>query len=226
MTAGGAREPAAIPQWLSGYLDRVGVERISRAIALAEARTSGEIVPMIVHRSTHAGHVRWILFFAFLSVFVGLVPSVSSRFAELPFWAWEGVAVTLAIAFAWPLARLDFFQRLCTPEVDQDASVLMRAELEFFESNIKKTHGKTGVLIFVSWLEHEAVVLADEAISQKLPKEAWQGVIDVLLKGVRRKDFAGGMCDAIQAAGELLQAHFPKGPEDRDELPNQLIIEE
>ncbi|MCM2281043.1 MAG: hypothetical protein NDI61_04270, partial [Bdellovibrionaceae bacterium] len=151
----------AIPRWLSAYLDSEGKARIEAAIAKAEAATSGEIVPMIVHRSTHTGHVRWILFFALVSVLVALAPS-GLLLLPPPIQTWmpllglEAGMIAIAWVFAAQLARMDFFQRLCTPEADQDAATMMRAELEFFESGIKKTQAQTGVLIFVSLLEHEA----------------------------------------------------------------------
>lgn len=214
-----------IPRWLSSYLDDEGIRRIAETVASAETRTSGEIVPMIVRRSTHSGHVVWVLFFATLSLLIGLVPSMSAITALSVGWL-EILAIVSAAIFAWPLAKTNFFQRLCTPAVDRDAAAMMRAELEFFESDIQKTKGKTGVLIFVSLLEREAVVLADEAISSQLPPEAWREVVDFLIQGVKRKDFAGGMCDAIDATAKLLEPILPAQPGNRNELPNKLIIEE
>jgi putative membrane protein len=216
-----------IPRWLTKYVDGDGIETIRAAVVAAEKKTAGEIVPMIVRRSTHLRHVPWLVFLFFLAVFSALLPYVSEYLWQvIPYWALEIAAVVASGLLAGALSGLDLVRRLCTPSADLDSSVLMRAQLEFYESDLRMTKGKTGILIFVSLLEHEAVVLADEGISKQLPPETWQEVIDLLLDGVRRRDFAGGMGAAIHKCGSLLAERFPRATDDRDELPNKLIIEE
>jgi putative membrane protein len=215
-----------IPRWLTKHVDADGLERIRAAVVSAEKKTSGEIVPMIVRRSTHLRHVPWIVFFFFLAVFSALLPYVSQYLWQAPYWVLE-VGVVVASGFlAGALSGFDTVRRLCTPSADLDSSVLLRAQLEFYECDLRNTKGKTGILIFISLLEHEAVVLADEAISKHLPPETWQEVIDLLLNGVRRRDFAGGMVAAIEKCGSLLAERYPRAPDDHDELPNRMIIEE
>ena len=46
-----------LPSWATRALGAQGHERIEAAIARAEARTSGEIVPLLVRRSSTVGHV-------------------------------------------------------------------------------------------------------------------------------------------------------------------------
>ncbi len=215
-----------LPHWLTGYMDAPGAASIAAAVEAAERRTSGEIVPMIVRRSTHTGHVAWVLFFALSSLFIGFAPIAPGFGADVSLWVLEGAGLVCAASLAWPLARLGFFQKLCTPEADRDAAAMMRAELEFFESGVTKTESRTGVLIFVSLLERRAVVLADEAIASRLPKDAWDEVVDAVIAGVKRKDFAGGMEGAIARAARLIEPLFPPVPGDKNEIPNRLRIEE
>lgn len=70
------------------------------------------------------------------------------------------------------------------------------------------------------------MVLADKKIAEKLPRETWQGVCDLMIAGIKKKDLAGGLINALNKSGELLQPLFPIKPDDINELPNELIIKE
>lgn len=214
------------PVWIESIVGDSDLERIRSAVAQAESRTSGEIVPMIVHRSITTGHVPLILFLVFLLIFWTLVPYIAVSVPQIPLWGFEVGAILLAAFSAWTQKESSFWQRALTPPRDQMLSVLRRAQLEFFESDIKATEGKTGVLIFVSLLERRAVVLADQAVSERFPAETWEDIIKILLEKVRAGDFTGGMCDAIGTVGTLLAEKLPIEVGDRNELSNHLVIKE
>jgi putative membrane protein len=78
----------------------------------------------------------------------------------------------------------------------------------------------------VSLMEHRAVVLADQGISEKLDEEIWREVVDLMIDGVKAKDLAAGMSGAILRCGELLATHFPVAEEDTNELRDHLVIKE
>ena len=80
------------------------------------------------------------------------------------------------------------------------------------------------MLIFLSLAERQAEVIADSAIYNKVPPEAWGATIEKLLHGARRGDIAGGFTAAIAEAGALLQQHFPATARNPDELPDHLIL--
>ena len=216
-----------IPKWLRHQLNEAGLEKVREAVFAAEKSTTGEIVPMIVHRSAHKGHVFWLSFFANFALLALAIQVCALGVVH------ADVLIGLEIAnivVSFILAKIavgsDWIQRLCTTREDLEAAALLRAQLEFYELDLKKTKGRTGVLLFVSLVEHQAVVLADEGIASQCPPETWQNVIDIMLGGVKRKDFAGGMSDAIAACGKILAEKFPRSANDLDELPNRLIIEE
>jgi len=221
-----AKQNQELPNWIRGRLDQAGLERIQAAVARAESKTSAELVPMIVHSSTHTRHAPYLIFFAILSVLLAVVPFVSTFSLPLDIWWIEVLAILLAGGLAIFGAQLDRVRYFTVTKADRDSSVLMRAQLEFYESNIKATQGQTGILIFVSWMEREAVVLADQAIAKELPDETWTQVIEVLLTEIRRGDFAGGFCAAIDRCGDILAQRFPAQAANLNELKNHLRIEE
>ncbi len=102
----------------------------------------------------------------------------------------------------------------------------MRAEVEFYEHGIGQTQGNTGILLFVSLMEHRAVVLADHSIAEKLDAEIWNEVVELMIDGVKGRDLAGGMRAAILRCGELLSPHFPIDEADANELRDHLIVKD
>ena len=73
--------PGPSPNWARQVLGDDGVERIETAIADAESSTSGEIVPILVRRSSTVGHVPLASFtLLLLCVFLSDLPA---RLSEL-----------------------------------------------------------------------------------------------------------------------------------------------
>ncbi len=215
-----------LPGWAKGILGSDGAKRIEAAIAEAESRTSGEIVPVLVRRSSTVGHVLLVSFaLLLLSVFLFDLPT---RLAALggPDWAWLGGSWLLAGGLALGLSRLDAVQRLLTPRGDQVQQVDLRAQIEFYELEVSRTQDRTGILLFVSRMEHRAVVLADRSISEKLDTGVWQELVDLMTQSVKRGDLAAGMTEAIQRCGELLSPHFPIADDDVNELRDHLVVKE
>lgn len=216
----------SLPQWATSALGASGHERIEQAIAKAEATTSGEIVPVLVRKSSTTGHVPLLVFsLLLLAAYIADLPALASD--------WLG-SDPIGIAACWLTAagvgywvsRFDWVDRLMTPRPDQMRQVDLRAQLEFYELDLGKTDGRTGVLLMVSLMEHRAVVLADHGISEKLDTEAWQEVVDLMIGGVKGGDLAEGMCAAIERCGELLTPHFPIAGDDANELHDHLIVKE
>ena len=215
-----------LPNWAHSLLGADGAERIETAIADAESRTSGEIVPVLVRRSSTIGHVPLLAFsLLLLGVLLSDLPVYLERFGG-PHWMWLCASWTLAFGLAAGLSRLDITQRLLTPQIDQIQQVEMRAEVEFFEHGVGQTEGNTGILLYVSLMEHRAVVLADHAIAEKVDAEVWQELVDLMIQGVKRGDLADGMTQAIQRCGELLTPDFPIAEDDVNELRDHLVIKE
>lgn len=215
-----------IPKWLKGIASEKDLDLIRDAVVAAEKKTSCEIVPMIVHRSITTGHVPVILFLLHALILWILLPYAVEFLPSVPYLALEIAAILIAAGLTWLQKDLDIWQRWLTRDDDQDASAVSRAQLEFYQSNIKATKNSTGVLIFVSWLEHEAVVLADKPVAEKFPTETWNEIVKKLISHVKAGDFSGGMIDAIETTGDLLAKEFPIRPGDHNELPDLLVIKE
>jgi len=190
-------------------LDVAARSHLAEAVRAAERRTRGEIVLMVVRACDEYGSAGWRLGVALaVAVFCGL----HAFAAPLPWWFY-----LLA-----QLAGLLLGPRLAEERVHE------RARRAFLENGLTRTHGRTGILIFVALLERRVVVLADDGIHGVLDAgESWEEVVELALAGLRRGNALQGLEAAIQRCGEILVHHFPVSPErNTDELPNAVVIED
>ncbi len=217
----------SLANWVQSYLNDDSFKRIEDKIKEAETKTSGELVPVIVRKSSTVGHVPVILMLLFaLLFFVFDGDYWQMEFFDLPHWLLIVIDFLILAVLVRILSPLPFLERLLTSKLDQRMQVEQRAINEFHELNIKDTKGATGILIFVSLMEHQAVVLGDEAIAKKLKPEVWQEVVERLISGIKKKDMAEGFCEAIAMSADMLSEHFPIQADDTNELKNHLVIKE
>lgn len=212
--------------WINKYLSNEDLKKIEDTISRVEESTSGEIVPVIVKRSSTVGHVPLTL---------TLLITLLIVIVEFPFsdWLWVRPWVYL-----WPvlliviyyishvLGKVPWIQKILVPEKDEVEQVHQRAHLEFYTNRVNRTEGGTGILIFVSVMEKKAVVLADEGISAKLPKETWDKILGQLGQNLRADEWSKGFTSAIENCGEHLKLHFPVTSERQNQLKNHLVVKE
>jgi len=219
-------EKKTIPGWLLSRVSQADFEKVEEAVHQAELKTTGEIVPVIVKRSSTVGHIPLVLFLILMFGYILLgvsevldVPILDSLWLNLMVFA----VVLVASRF---LAQFEFFERILTPKIDQQKQVEQRAELEFYESSIKSTENGTGILLFLSLMERQAIVLADRGISEHYPPETWQKVVNLMLDGIKQGNMATGISHGVEECGNLLAAKLPKPEGNPNELPNHLVIKE
>lgn len=105
-----------------------------------------------------------------------------------------------------------------------EEEVKRAAEAAFMSSKIRQTAGATGVLLYISLLEHRVLVLPDDAIAEKLRSQDWQEVCDDLVVGMKNQAPVQALEAAIERCGDILSGSLPRGPDDVDELRNELRL--
>lgn len=222
----GTGKPVVVPDWLPSWVKTDDLKHISEAVAAAEGKTRGEIVPLIVRSSGYYGHVLpLVTVILFISAILLELQFVVESF-DLPVLLSTPLVLVLCYVLAVPLAKMSWVCRALTLNRDEIRAVEARAELEFYRGSYDKTEGHSAILIFVSWLERRAVVLADKAIAQKIGKDVCDELVHTLLKGLGGRQFAKGWGLTIQRAGEVLAQHFPAGANKPNELSNDLVIKD
>jgi putative membrane protein len=192
---------------------------IAEAISHAEAKTSGEIVVVVTHASD--GYHAFALIWAALAALAVPLPLIYGT-------KWPVEHIYLAqlgvFALAAALTQCEPLRLALVPKGVKRARAHQKAVEQFLVQNLHTTRGRTGVLIYVSFAERFAEVIADDGIYKKVPPEVWTKVVAELTHHLRRGARRDGFIAAIHACGEILAEHFPPGRHDRNELANHLIV--
>lgn len=214
-------------------------QRVSEAVAKAEATSDGEIVTVVARRSDAYHDVA--LHYAILAML--LVPAWWAVVPQswIDWWSglllgWNGELtrpVVMLILFAKLIAAFLFVRLLLayrplrlalTPGATKSRRVHRRA-VELFRANCElKTRGRTGVLIYLSLEEHRAEIVADRAITGKVEPEVWGEAMAVLIDEVKQGRPGQGLALAVEQVGAVLARILPPRPHNPDELPNRLVI--
>ncbi len=96
------------------------------------------------------------------------------------------------------------------------------AQAAFVRMGMTKTRHRNGVLIFVAPQARKFAVIGDEAVHQRCGDEFWQATAVEISGHFKKSEFTQGILHGIRKAGELLAAHFPHQPGDRNELPDSI----
>ncbi len=186
----------------------------------AESKTSGEIVPMVVSASARYTEAE------LTGVVFGVIVGTMMEFI------WHDPWGPVHAYVLWPMAGAVLGYALCSiPSIKRwilsrqrvAEAIHLRSLAAFTGQGLHHTREHTGILLFVSLLEHRVVVLADRGIDKKVEPGTWQAVVDTLTDGLKTGNACDGFCTAIERCGEILAAHFPRRVDDRDELPNKLV---
>ncbi len=97
------------------------------------------------------------------------------------------------------------------------------AQKEFLRLGMQKTRQHNAVLIFVAPVSQKFAVIGDAAVHAQCGDAFWPELASALAGHFKQGEFTAGLLHGIQRAGALLAEHFPPGPDDRNELPDQII---
>ncbi|MGI9087849.1 MAG: TPM domain-containing protein [Chthoniobacterales bacterium] len=97
------------------------------------------------------------------------------------------------------------------------------AEKKFLELGMNKTAARNAILILVAPRAQKFAVIGDEGIHQKCGPEFWAQLVESMRLHFKNEAFTDALVHGIEGAGERLAKHFPRSPDDRNELPNDIL---
>ncbi|HEY5409398.1 MAG TPA: TPM domain-containing protein [Caulobacteraceae bacterium] len=218
-------------------------ERIKKAVDEAETRTSGEIVCVLARECSDYWEVPivWAAAVALILPLAGLLIGLRPAMIPLLTGGWiaanaDGAdaaigralmtyAVLQAVLFIVValVASIPAVRRAITPRALKRERVHHRALEQFAARAYHLTEHDTGVLIFASLAERQAIVIADDGVAPKVGPDAWTKVVGALVSGMKAKDPGDGFASAIAVAADILAAHCPRQPGDHNQLPDTVI---
>ncbi len=205
------------------------LERIKAAVKQAESKISGEIVPVFVEKSGHytianyrAGILGATAVFFLIVLFDRYVPSLA---------VYDPVLILVLVILGGLIGALKanyipFVKRMVLSQAYMDQSTRKRAESAFLQEEVFNTRLRTGIMIFISFFEHEVIVMADKGISKEVDQKEWDAIVRTIIEHVKKDKIVDGIEKAILRCGEiLLQKGFVISPDDVNELKDDLRME-
>lgn len=205
------------------------LERIKKAVHDAESKISGEIVPVFVERSGiysianyRAALIGAATFFLLIIIFDRYVPSLAVYDPVLIF------SIVMLGGFIGALKShfLNPVKRFMLSQGHLDQATRKRAESAFLEEEVFNTRQRTGILIFISFFEHEVIVMADKGISKMVDQKEWDTLVRIIIEHIKKGKITDGIVSAITRCGDiLLEKGFVITPDDVNELGDELRLE-
>jgi putative membrane protein len=205
------------------------LERIKKAVRDAESKISGEIVPVFVEKSGfysiatyRAALIGAAAVFLFIIIFDRYVPSLA---VYDPMFIFTLVMLGGFIG-ALKAHFLNFVKRLMLSQTHMDQATRKRAETAFLEEEVFNTRQRTGILIFISFFEHEVIVMADKGISKVVDQKEWDAIVRIIIEQIKKGKITDGIVSAIGRCGDiLLEKGFAITHDDVNELGDDLRLE-
>ncbi|MCB2155607.1 hypothetical protein KQI84_12035 [bacterium] len=140
-------------------------------------------------------------------------------------FGWQAVAVTLGfIAGSVIASYVHLLRRLFVGEKEMIAEVTRAASHVFGSRRLACTELRGGILVYLSLFERRVVVLADHALAEKVGQDFLDSLRDLAVEQLRAGRRAETFTQTIAEAKGKLAEMLPIQPDDKNELPNELVI--
>jgi putative membrane protein len=212
--------------------------RVSAAVEAAEARSAAEIVTVLTEQSDGYADIAlvWCAIVALAALlaltiapdfYLGLYDRVTGNWDQQwhprAVFALAAAVATIKFTAMWLLQLWRPLRIVLVPRRVKHDRVRARALTCFRMGAEQRTAGRTGILIYLSMREHRAEIVAEEAIAGKVSAEVWGEAMALMLPHLRDGRLAEGMAAAVARVGDVLAEHFPRSPDDINEIPDRLI---
>lgn len=201
----------------SKFLDAAARAAFTRAIEAIEQVSAAEVVVAVRRRSAPYLHA---------NVAIGVAVAVAGLAAML--FSAEVFALTSILidpfvvggAAGAAVELLPAVKRLLSPRAMRQREVLRSARAAFVERGVHRTRDRSGILVYISWLEREVAVVVDAGIERALPAEIHADAVRSLTAAIS----GGGAAVArqLERFAPALAAAMPRRDDDVNELPDAI----
>jgi len=209
-------------------------QRIDKAVAQAESKTSAEIVPVVATASGRYDRPEdivglWLGVAGLVIAWLALPEATTGpgNWGGLPVWlktvCAAGAVVVGFIIGAAVASRAGWLRRLFTPRRQMREEVEASARQVFFDSRVHGTTGATGLLVYVSLYERMAAIIADQAVVDALGQPTLDELCREVTGRLRTTGPTEALCETVRAAGDRLATVLPRAEDDVNELPDSLV---
>ncbi|MGY5354460.1 TPM domain-containing protein [Wenyingzhuangia sp. IMCC45467] len=100
--------------------------------------------------------------------------------------------------------------------------VMNRAITVFNDLKMFETDARNGVLFYVATKDKQFVILGDDGINEVVPDLFWETTKDKVINQFKQGQFAQGLIDGIEEAGNQLKTYFKYQSDDTNELSDEI----
>ncbi len=101
----------------------------------------------------------------------------------------------------------------------------MARAVEVFERlGMTRTALRNGILIYLAVGDRKLAVIGDAGVHERVPGDYWDRLKETLVAHFREGRPRDGLVAAVREVGETLRRHFPRAPDDRNELSDEVSL--
>ena len=104
------------------------------------------------------------------------------------------------------------------------SDAMQRARDVFAALGMHRTAHRSGVLVYLAIEDRKLAIVGDEGIHTRVGDDYWTGVRDRMIERLRAGAVRGAVIGAVAEVGTTLARFFPRGPDDVDELPDDISL--
>jgi putative membrane protein len=191
------------------------------AVATIESNSAAEVVVAVRRRSGSYGHVPVI--FGVAAAMATLAVLLYSPWSfGLAWFLIDPPVVGLGVGFF--VARMGHLQRALTSEALKRGHVRRTAREAFLDRRVHTTQGRTGVLVYISLLEQMVEVVADTGVEDLVEGPEWENAVTSVEETLRATMDGSSVAEALETMGEILAEVLERGPDDINELPDEVAV--
>jgi len=195
-------------------------DALTRAVETLEARSAAELVIVVRQRSgpyLHADLIAGIVFGA-LILGVQLFSPLEFGLLSILMGPLLGGATVGVLT-----SRTSTIRRLLTPLALRSQAVRTGAFAAFHERGVGLTRRRSGVLLYISLLERDAMIVSDRGVLDAVPEAAWRQKVAAVEDEVRKGATGSAVAARLVDLGDILERAVPHRAGDVNQLSNAVV---
>jgi putative membrane protein len=197
------------------FLDDAARAAFKRAVETVETASAVEVVVAVRRRSGGYRHVNVIV--GALTAFAGLATMLYSSHA----FQLSSILVdpfVVGILAGATVELLPQVKRWLTPRAWRRAHVERAARAAFIDRGVHNTTGRSGLLVYISWLERVVALIPDSGLARELPPDLLPDAAAQMSDTVAQ----GGVAVArgVESLAKAMGTVMPHRDDDVNELPD------
>lgn len=112
--------------------------------------------------------------------------------------------------------------RVFISDTEDVADPVAAAQEQFTRLGMTQTRDRNAVLIFLAPGPRKFAIIGDTGVHARCGVAFWEELARTMTARFHTAEFTEGIVQGIERAGELLAEHFPRRPDDDNELPDRV----